>query len=247
MAPSTSAKPSKRQIGPSGQSESRRKTLTLTRKVFAKFQTWNADLPNDERGAAVPKPDRTLEDLSVDELINKEMWQSFAYYLVDVHMTSDEVHLMEGTALQYLNSVLNQALVLADSKATTTGPMRDKVYKFKTCLEGAKSQLEEARWLTQVRCQMKRRFFCRTSDEGGTFDASPDPMTIEHVKEVIKAYASYGGGEEEMRGLAVALTWLSGGRCEHVVRGDENPRIITTVRRGRRDRCHAAARAHPRP
>lgn len=207
MALATRTRGSLVAIGSAGEGPSWGGQLNNVVRIFNEFVKHNDEATDS------PRIGNDFQDLDEKRgLCDRSLYERFAHYLVHVYVKpagtrGEGDHLGCDTAINYLNSILEQANEKCGSNERSRAffACRDKTV-----------QSENRRWLVGVRDNMFKLIFKRAAKSGEELDNSAAPLYMSHVKSVCRAYALTSTAEAAMRKLAVKALWQVAGRSGEV-------------------------------
>lgn len=143
--------------------------------------------------------------LSEETLCSKDVYERFAYFLMQVHPNGLKLGLDGSTAGNYIGIVIN----LAQDKFKATGSAESRL--FFSCLD-KQSSSPDAIWLRKLKSNIMREHIERAKLTGTPLDKSAAPIYLPTIKKCIKSIGISGSTEAATRRLALWLLWASAGR-----------------------------------
>ena len=146
-----------------------------------------------------------LNELPEKTVVNRELYERFAYFVVEKYKQRDGSRLASGSAKGYLNEVIQAG---AD-RFKVSGTPESRI--FFGCTDKG-SNGEPSVWLQGLRRRVHDKLFNYAIEEGSPLDQSPTPITRQDIVKILTAYCKEGSKEAMTRRFALLTLWIAAGR-----------------------------------
>ena len=134
-------------------------------------------------------------------------WATFLTNYISSSARSETGHLAPGTAQGYFGALMQ----IAGSMYSQKGSQQSK--DFLSCLL-PKSQTPSAHWYRRVRLNIHTKLMTRATKNGEELDHSSNPVSVEHLQLVSRAYALNGSEEAAERKMVLSTLHAAAGRAQ---------------------------------
>jgi hypothetical protein len=140
----------------------------------------------------------------------QDFWEGFANFLFSGYMI-EPPHKNHGSplAIESAFKVLNGMMQWTSDRFKATGS--NAMQRFLTARD-SESTTPEAKWFRGLKDQLNRHCFERAKAAGESLDNSEDPLYLEAIKAMMKAYSTVEGVEPCVRKMSIATGWFVAGR-----------------------------------
>mmetsp|Transcript_32481 Transcript_32481/g.85251 ORF Transcript_32481/g.85251 Transcript_32481/m.85251 type:complete len:546 (-) Transcript_32481:630-2267(-) len=148
---------------------------------------------------------KTWDAMAEEHLTSRDFYERFATYLVHTYrVEKNGKHLELGSVKGIWRGCVYQ------SKQRFASSAREETKKFFQCL--SMDSCDESVWYHGIVRQISRQIFQRKLYGGEPMDNSAEELYLEHIKELVAAFAKANTAEAALRALAILTTWRAAGR-----------------------------------
>ena len=166
----------------------------------------------------------TLDAQTEADAMNPTMYEDFATYLCRDYKSPSGPNCGNFLAPTSAASALRVIISLASDKFKASGSVATKLFFTCVCLSDRRfifnmprcietnSTTESGQWLKGLSYNVTREGFQRMMRDGNELDAKAEPIYLEHVRDMCRAYATHGAPEAAERKFCIVDAFQMAGR-----------------------------------